>query len=171
TKGVGLCWGEWGNDCRSVWSNGEVVRNSESGAVTSKRILEKVVKQEGTSQPFSPSDSLGFGIRFSTQDFMNSFDSVAGIVSRCSSPILRESMGSLGVTAEHGGRTEVDNHNQIENRFHMYHPSKSRMWGVEDGELRPIITCFTVALGMKNAQASGGVGKREAIKNLSLLGS
>nr|GFA95679.1 hypothetical protein [Tanacetum cinerariifolium] len=29
----------------------------------------------------------------------------------------------------------------------------------------------TKALGMKNAQASGGVGKREAIKNLSPLGS
>nr|GFA75054.1 hypothetical protein [Tanacetum cinerariifolium] len=62
----------------------------------SKRILEKVVKQDGTSQPFSPSDSLVFGTRFSTQDFMNSSDSIAGIVSRCSSPILRESMGSLG---------------------------------------------------------------------------
>nr|GEZ40901.1 reverse transcriptase domain-containing protein [Tanacetum cinerariifolium] len=30
-------------------------------------------------------------------------------------------------------------------------------------------TYFTVALGMKNAQASRGVGKREAIKNLSPL--
>nr|GFA35094.1 hypothetical protein [Tanacetum cinerariifolium] len=39
TKGVGLCWGEWGNDCRSVWSNGEVVRNSESGAVSLAGIL------------------------------------------------------------------------------------------------------------------------------------
>nr|GFC62813.1 hypothetical protein [Tanacetum cinerariifolium] len=47
------------------------------------------------------------GTRFSTQDFINSSDSVAGIVSRCSSPILRESMGSLGVTAEHGGSSEI----------------------------------------------------------------
>nr|GEU76959.1 hypothetical protein [Tanacetum cinerariifolium] len=62
---------------------------------SSKRILEKVVKQEGTSQPVSPSDSLGIGTRSSTLDFINSSDSVAGVVSRCSSPILRESMGSL----------------------------------------------------------------------------
>nr|GEZ90705.1 hypothetical protein [Tanacetum cinerariifolium] len=32
TKGVGLCWDECGNDCRSVWSSGEVVRNRECGA-------------------------------------------------------------------------------------------------------------------------------------------
>nr|GEX18977.1 salicylic acid-binding protein 2-like [Tanacetum cinerariifolium] len=56
---------------------------------------------------------------------MNSSDSVAGMVSRCSSPIMRESTGSLA-------GTEVDNHNQIENRFHRNHPSKSRMWDVED---------------------------------------
>nr|GFB96586.1 hypothetical protein [Tanacetum cinerariifolium] len=31
-------------------------------------------------------------------------------------------------------------------------------------------TYFTVAPEMKNSQASGGVGKREAIKNLSPLG-
>nr|GFD40408.1 hypothetical protein [Tanacetum cinerariifolium] len=74
---------------------------------SSKRILEKVVKQEGTSQPFSPPDSLGFGTRFSTQDFINSSDFVVGIVSRCSSPVLRESMGSLGVTAEQGGSSEI----------------------------------------------------------------
>nr|GEU62282.1 hypothetical protein [Tanacetum cinerariifolium] len=37
------------------------------------------------------------------------------------------------------------------------------------GEIKPIITCFMVALGMKNAQASGGVGKLEAIKNLAPL--
>nr|GFA96582.1 hypothetical protein [Tanacetum cinerariifolium] len=29
--------------------------------------------------------------------------------------------------------TEADNHNQIENYFHMNHTSKSRMWGVEGG--------------------------------------
>nr|GEX37740.1 hypothetical protein [Tanacetum cinerariifolium] len=63
-------------------------------------IFEKVVKQAGTSQPFSPSDSLGFGTRFSTQDFVDSSDPVAGIVSRCSSSILRESTGSFGVIAE-----------------------------------------------------------------------
>nr|GEV96602.1 reverse transcriptase domain-containing protein [Tanacetum cinerariifolium] len=39
TKGVGLCWGEWGNDCRSVWSSCEVVRNRESGAVSLVGIL------------------------------------------------------------------------------------------------------------------------------------
>nr|GEV77885.1 hypothetical protein [Tanacetum cinerariifolium] len=69
-------------------------------------------------------------------DFMNSSDSVVGIVSRCSSPMLRESTGSIGVIATHGGRTEADNHNQNVNCFHMYHPSKSRMWGVEDGRSR-----------------------------------
>nr|GFC71610.1 hypothetical protein [Tanacetum cinerariifolium] len=74
---------------------------------SSKRILEKVVKQEGTSQPFSPSDSLGIGTRSSTLDFITSSDSVAGIVSRCSSLILRESTGSLGVTAEHGGSSKI----------------------------------------------------------------
>nr|GEW52486.1 hypothetical protein [Tanacetum cinerariifolium] len=37
---------------------------------------------------------------------MNSSDSIAGIVSRCSSPILRESMGSVGVTAEYEGMME-----------------------------------------------------------------
>nr|GFC01424.1 hypothetical protein [Tanacetum cinerariifolium] len=64
----------------------------------SKRILEKVVKssQTGTSHSLSDksSDSLGFGTRFSTLDFINSSDSVSEIVSRCSSPILRESSGS-----------------------------------------------------------------------------
>nr|GEZ40609.1 hypothetical protein [Tanacetum cinerariifolium] len=38
---------------------------------------------------------FGFGIRFSTLDFMNLSDSVARIVLRCSSPILRELSGSL----------------------------------------------------------------------------
>nr|GEY35443.1 hypothetical protein [Tanacetum cinerariifolium] len=38
---------------------------------------------------------------------LNSFDSVAGIVSRCSSPILRESMGSVGVTAEYEGSSDI----------------------------------------------------------------
>nr|GEW23814.1 hypothetical protein [Tanacetum cinerariifolium] len=70
------------------------------------------IKAESTSHTCSgiPSDSLGIGIRFSTTDFMNSSDSVAGMVSRCSSPILRElsgsSMdrtGSSGVIAENGG--------------------------------------------------------------------
>nr|GEX77348.1 transposase, Ptta/En/Spm, transposase, Tnp1/En/Spm-like protein [Tanacetum cinerariifolium] len=38
-------------------------------------------------------------------------------------------------------------------------------------QLKPINqTYVTVAPGLKNAQASGGVGKREAIKNLSPLG-
>nr|GEZ62211.1 hypothetical protein [Tanacetum cinerariifolium] len=41
------------------------------------------------------------------QDFMTSSDSVAGIVLRCSSPIMRESMGSLGVTATQGGSSEI----------------------------------------------------------------
>nr|GEZ29265.1 hypothetical protein [Tanacetum cinerariifolium] len=47
----------------------------------------------------SPSNSLGFGTRFSTLDFMNSSDFVAGTMSRCSSPILRELSGSLGMIA------------------------------------------------------------------------
>nr|GFA73532.1 retrovirus-related Pol polyprotein from transposon TNT 1-94 [Tanacetum cinerariifolium] len=51
-----------------------------------------------------PLNSLGIGTRFSTLDFITSSDSVAGIVSRCSSPILRESTGSsvdkMGVIAE-----------------------------------------------------------------------
>nr|GFC59339.1 hypothetical protein [Tanacetum cinerariifolium] len=74
---------------------------------SSKRILEKVVKQDGTSQPVPPSDSLRIGTRSSTLDFITSSDSVAGIVSRCSSPILREYTGSFGVTAEHGGSSEI----------------------------------------------------------------
>nr|GEY96790.1 reverse transcriptase domain-containing protein [Tanacetum cinerariifolium] len=70
--------------------------------LASKRTFEKVVKasKAGISHLDSPSDSLGFGTRFSTQDFMNSSNFVAGIVSRCSSPILRESTGSLGVIEE-----------------------------------------------------------------------
>nr|GEZ78042.1 hypothetical protein [Tanacetum cinerariifolium] len=39
-------------------------------------------------------DSLGIGIRFSTLDFSTSSDSVAEMVSRCSSSILRELSGS-----------------------------------------------------------------------------
>nr|GEV86712.1 copia-like retrotransposon [Tanacetum cinerariifolium] len=50
----------------------------------------------GTSHLWSgiPSDSLGIRIRFSTPNFMNSSASVTGMVSRCSSPILRELSGS-----------------------------------------------------------------------------
>nr|GEX02395.1 uncharacterized mitochondrial protein AtMg00810-like [Tanacetum cinerariifolium] len=80
---------------KSDWSSTE--SNSYSA---SKRIFEKVVKQAGKSQPFSPSDSLGFGTRFSALNFMNSSDSVAGIVSRCSSPIMRESTVSLDTYQE-----------------------------------------------------------------------
>nr|GEX11139.1 reverse transcriptase domain-containing protein [Tanacetum cinerariifolium] len=51
-----------------------------------------------------PSNSLGIGTRSSTLDFITSYDSVAGIVSRCSSPILREflvsSVDKTGVIAE-----------------------------------------------------------------------
>nr|GFD26769.1 hypothetical protein [Tanacetum cinerariifolium] len=64
--------------------------------------------------PGIPSDSLGIGIRFSTPDFMNSSDFIAGMVSRCSSPILRElsgsSMGRTGssdVIAENGRSLEI----------------------------------------------------------------
>nr|GEW97957.1 reverse transcriptase domain-containing protein [Tanacetum cinerariifolium] len=50
-----------------------------------------------STNPFSvagiPSDSLGIRTRSSTLDFITSSDSVAGIVSRCSSPILRELSG------------------------------------------------------------------------------
>nr|GFA01154.1 hypothetical protein [Tanacetum cinerariifolium] len=67
----------------------------EKSSSASKRRLEKVVKssQAGTSHSCSLSDSLGLRIRFSTLDFMNSSDSVFEIMSRCSSPILRESSG------------------------------------------------------------------------------
>nr|GFD42072.1 hypothetical protein [Tanacetum cinerariifolium] len=61
-----------------------------------------------------PSDSLGIGIRVSTPDFMNSSDSVPGMVSRCSSPILRElsgssvdMTGSSGVIAKNRGSPEM----------------------------------------------------------------
>nr|GFA55937.1 hypothetical protein [Tanacetum cinerariifolium] len=69
----------------------------EKLSTASKRRLEKVVKssQAGTSHSLLSSDSLGFGIRFLTLDFMNSFDSISGMVSRCSFPILRESSGSI----------------------------------------------------------------------------
>nr|GFD23857.1 hypothetical protein [Tanacetum cinerariifolium] len=41
----------------------------------------------------------------------------------------------------------------------------------EERELKPINqTYVSVALRLKNVQASGGVGKREAIKNLSPFG-
>ncbi|GKE77664.1 hypothetical protein Tco_1543784, partial [Tanacetum coccineum] len=61
--------------------------------------------QTGTSHVSSeiPSSSLGIGTRISTLDFITSSDSVSGIVIRCSSPILREllgsSIGSSGVIA------------------------------------------------------------------------
>nr|GFA45833.1 hypothetical protein [Tanacetum cinerariifolium] len=71
----------------------------EKSSSTSKRRLEKVVKlsQAGTSHPLSDksADSLRLGTRLSTLDFMNSSDSISGIVSRCSSLILRESSGSI----------------------------------------------------------------------------
>nr|GEY34634.1 hypothetical protein [Tanacetum cinerariifolium] len=35
------------------------------------------------------------------------------------------------VPTQNEAGTEADNHNQIENYFHMNHTSKSRMWGVE----------------------------------------
>nr|GFC24971.1 hypothetical protein [Tanacetum cinerariifolium] len=64
----------------------------------SKRRFEKVVKssQAGTSHSLSDKslDSLGLVTRFSTLDFMNSSDFVARMVSRFSSPIVRESSGS-----------------------------------------------------------------------------
>nr|GFC30044.1 hypothetical protein [Tanacetum cinerariifolium] len=81
----------------------------------SKRTFEKVVNS-GTSHLWSgiPSDSLGIGIRVSTLDFINSSDSAAGMVSRCSSLILRElsgssmdKTGSSGVIAENGGSPEI----------------------------------------------------------------
>nr|GEZ65001.1 hypothetical protein [Tanacetum cinerariifolium] len=70
----------------------------EKSSSASKRRLEKVVKSLQADTSHSPSDkssnSLGFGTRFLTLDFMNSSDSISGIVSRCSSPILKESLGS-----------------------------------------------------------------------------
>nr|GFC58510.1 hypothetical protein [Tanacetum cinerariifolium]GFC60018.1 hypothetical protein [Tanacetum cinerariifolium] len=60
------------------------------------------------------SDSLGIGIRVSTPDFMNSSDSVTGMVSRSSCPILRElsgssvdRTGSSGVMPENEGSSEI----------------------------------------------------------------
>nr|GEZ74809.1 hypothetical protein [Tanacetum cinerariifolium] len=70
----------------------------EKSSSASKRILEKVVKssQVGTSHSLSDksSDSLGLGTRFLTLNFMKSSASVFRMVSRYSSPILRESSGS-----------------------------------------------------------------------------
>nr|GEV56591.1 hypothetical protein [Tanacetum cinerariifolium] len=40
------------------------------------------------------------------------------------------------VPTHNEARTKADNHNQIENDFHMNHTSKSRMWGVEGGKNR-----------------------------------
>nr|GEV92217.1 phospholipase-like, aminotransferase-like mobile domain protein [Tanacetum cinerariifolium] len=45
-------------------------------------------------------------------------------------------VSSLSSTNEVNTIYGVDNHNQIEDRFHINHPSKSRMWGVEDGRSR-----------------------------------
>nr|GFA99311.1 hypothetical protein [Tanacetum cinerariifolium] len=42
----------------------------------------------------------------------------------------------ISVLAHNYAGTEADNHNQNENRFHMYRPSKSRMWCAEDGRSR-----------------------------------
>ncbi|GKB43488.1 hypothetical protein Tco_0888430 [Tanacetum coccineum] len=65
----------------------------EKSLSTSKRGLEKIVEssQTGILHLLLISDkssySLGVGTRFSTLDFINSSDSVSGIVSRCSSPV------------------------------------------------------------------------------------
>nr|GEW42495.1 hypothetical protein [Tanacetum cinerariifolium] len=76
----------------------------EKSSSASKRRLDKVVKssQAATSHSLSDksSDSLGFGTRFLTLDFTNSSDSVSGIVSKCSSPILRVSSGSTVAGSE-----------------------------------------------------------------------
>nr|GEX40712.1 hypothetical protein [Tanacetum cinerariifolium] len=42
--------------------------------------------------------------------------------------------------------TETDNHNQIENHFHMNHTSKSRMWGVEGDHFHTACT-YTIDKG------------------------
>nr|GFC72509.1 hypothetical protein [Tanacetum cinerariifolium] len=74
------------------------------------------LSRKGTSHIWLgiPSDSLGIVIRVSTLDFMNWSDFVAGMVSRCSSLILRElsgssvdGTGSLGVIAENGGSPKI----------------------------------------------------------------
>nr|GEX12018.1 hypothetical protein [Tanacetum cinerariifolium] len=72
----------------------------EKSSSTSKRRLEKVVKSSQAGSSHSLSDkssySLGFGTRFSTLDFMSSSDSVVRMVSRCSSPILRDLGSTVG---------------------------------------------------------------------------
>nr|GFC74283.1 hypothetical protein [Tanacetum cinerariifolium] len=79
-------------------SENDLLSLEEKSSSASKRRLEKVVKSSQASTSHSlldkSSDLLGLGTRVSTLDFMNSFDSVSGIVSRCSFPILRESSGS-----------------------------------------------------------------------------
>nr|GEY19077.1 hypothetical protein [Tanacetum cinerariifolium] len=90
----------------------------QDGRVTVQQVQERQGKSYSGTGYKSNATSSG-GKNASGLDFMNSSDSIARIVLRCSSPILRES----------------------------------------------------TALGIKNTQASGGVGKGEAIKNLSPLGS
>nr|GEX29830.1 hypothetical protein [Tanacetum cinerariifolium] len=112
-KYVGLRWiltGKLFDSCTSKvdsepshGSNVDIPNIHECKQTLNRRRI--VMKRHIT--PGIPSKSLGMGIRFSTPDFMNSSDSVAGMVSRCSSPILRELSGtsmdktsSLGVIAE-----------------------------------------------------------------------
>nr|GFA88129.1 hypothetical protein [Tanacetum cinerariifolium] len=56
-----------------------------------------------------PSNSLGIGTSFSTLDFITSSDPVAGIVSRCSSPILRESIEAAEIVIPKVKEIEDDN--------------------------------------------------------------
>nr|GFA56237.1 hypothetical protein [Tanacetum cinerariifolium] len=99
--------GDGEKDSISALELSETISSDGRGDELSYNNLLKVVKQASTSQPFLPLDSLGFGTRFSTRDIMNSSDSVAEIVSRCSSPILRESTGSVGVTTEYKGSSDI----------------------------------------------------------------
>nr|GEY92361.1 hypothetical protein [Tanacetum cinerariifolium] len=82
----------------------------EKSSSVLKRRLEKVVKssQTGTSHSRSSMDSLGFRTRFSILDFKNSSDSFSEIVSRCLSPMMRESLvDKTGVIAIHRGIESV----------------------------------------------------------------
>nr|GEY21564.1 hypothetical protein [Tanacetum cinerariifolium] len=92
---------ESSKDEESLENDSSLLEEKSSSA--SKRRLDKVVKssQSGTSQSCSSSDSLGFGTRFLTLDFMNSSDSFSGIVSRCSSLMMRESfVDKIGESSE-----------------------------------------------------------------------
>nr|GEZ14357.1 UBN2 domain-containing protein [Tanacetum cinerariifolium] len=74
------------------------------------------------------------------------------------------------VPTNNEARTEADNHNQIENYFHMNHTSKSRMWGVEgDESIDSAFAIFNTIINSLKALDEGYSSKNYVRKFLRAL--